>query len=478
MSLVNQIFCALFVTALTGTLAFFTWQFAGRKCIRLHPRMPYLLLRIVCVLYVLPINYFAIQLLMRDGFMQIDGVWQMNFYPVGVMKKLLVILMIGWTILTGRQILVCLFASYKRRSFCHQNMPEKDEAVLAEFARIKEKLHIRRKIVLYRNDKIVTPMTYGILRCRIVLPEQNYSREQLSVIFHHELTHCKNCDVFFKLCGRCVGVVYHLGFISRRINELIDEWSEYDCDMKAVEAISDEMDVARYFGMIVDSMVESLERQDVNHIFVGLYENRLRLERRIDFMKKYGNIKKKTSGVLAVAALLFALVNVTTVYAASDKVSKEYDKFYQSEEVPEQIGYQVDDTEEYFLPAEEDDTYEVLEYAGEEAVMPLLDEEEIVNINWSVSSGVRKLTTAFEVEAGQVIVVSTVGSPASCTYWLGLMDEDGNVRYVQGTGGMSYDFEIEESGKYRVLVQNRGRVTLKVTGGYYFYTPTEEDTEE
>ena len=110
--------------------------------------------------------------------------------------------------------------------------------------------------------------------------------------------------------------------------------------------------------------------------------------------------------------------------------------------------------------------------------MPLLDEEENVAIDWSVSPGVRKVSTSFHVDAGQRIVISTVAAPTSSVYWIGIMDEGNDVRYVQGSGMIGHEFEITESGSYRVLVQNRSKVTITVTGGYLFYTPTEEETEQ
>lgn len=480
MNLISQIFFAILATISTGTLALGIWRMISRVSMRWNPRLPYLLLRIVCLLYVLPISYIWMQIAMRDGYVQVVGIWQMNFAPAGGLCELVAIIVISWVFLTGRQIRVCLFAWVKKRSFYHCSIPEEDTEVLAEFTRVKEKLHIRKKVDVYRNCGIASPRTYGIFHCSIVLPMQSYTKEQLSVIFHHELMHCKSCDIFYKFCSRYIGVVYHLGVIGSRIDELLDEWSEYDCDIRAITAISDEMSATRYFEMIVDSMQVTLAERDVNHIFSGLYESQLRLGRRIDYMKKYGNIKKIASKATAMAAAVFVLANVTTVYAAGNKAAEMHDALYRKVEV---LAGEVNDAEkleEFYLSAEDDTTYETIEYANPEAeiVMPMMDEDELVAINWTVAPGVRKVSTNFYVEAGQEIGISTAATPASSVYWIGIMNEGNDVRYVQGSGTLSHEFEITESGNYRVLIQNRSRVTITAGGNYLFYTPEEEDTEE
>ena len=55
-----------------------------------------------------------------------------------------------------------------------RDIPEEEEAVREEFARVKKKLGIRSNIRLYRNDRITSPMLAGIFRCRVVLPDIAY----------------------------------------------------------------------------------------------------------------------------------------------------------------------------------------------------------------------------------------------------------------------------------------------------------------
>ena len=72
-----------------------------------------------------------------------------------------------------------------------RDIPEEEEAVREEFARVKKSLESGRTSVCTGNDRITSPMLAGIFRCRVVLPDIAYDRKHLSVIFHHELMHYK-----------------------------------------------------------------------------------------------------------------------------------------------------------------------------------------------------------------------------------------------------------------------------------------------
>lgn len=466
------------MTTITGTLAFGIWAVTWRIYVRRVPTLPYLLLRVVCLLYVLPVCYIGIQLTVRDGFLQVDGAWQMNFAPAGEMCALVVVMAAGWIFLTGRQIRVCLFDFVDSRKIYSYNVPEEDTEILEQLACVKEKLHIHGRISLYRNCCVNSPGTYGILGCHIVLPMRSYSEEQLAVIFYHELMHYKSRDYAYRFLAKMVGIIWNIEMLSDILAEELKEWSEIYCDKRAVEALGSGMNAMRYFEVIVELAPVKGDGQSVSHICSGLYENQYRLGRRIDFMNEYGRVKITARGVMAAAAFVFALTSVTPVYAAGNKLTGVHHELYQDmESTDENVQTEL---EEFYLPAEQDNTYDVLEYVNPEAeiVMPILDEEEIKTIDWTVSPNVRKVTTSFWVKKGQAISIAVAATPGNCEYWIGIMNDGNDVRYVRGNGSLAYEFEIDDSGLYRVLVQNRSKKTITAAGNYFIYTPTEEDTEE
>lgn len=473
MNLVSQVAYAILAMVVAGSLAFAVWQRSCCFSIRSHPRLPYLLLRIVCLLYLLPIAYICMQIGLRGGYVRIAGVWQMKFALTGAMRGLAVVVVAGWFLLTGRQIYVCLFSYHKRRKRKHILIPEEDERVLTELARIKKKLGLRRTVDVYRSSSVFSPRTYGVFRCVIVLPERTYSKEQLIAIFHHELMHCKSFDVFYKLCMEGVGMVGHIGAIRRLIQAELNEWSEYNCDLRAMEAMRDEIGAMRYFEMVLSIMSDETQVGEEEIHFSGLSEKRLRLERRIDYMKRYGNVKQKLNGAAIALAAVFVLTNVTTVYAAGSQVAKVHDVLYRSMEPKVEEGNKEIDLKEFVIPAAEDHSYERIEYQDtvQETVEDRMSENEIVSFSWTVVPGTRTASKTFHVREGQSISMSVSAVPANTTYWIGIMDPQNSVRYVKGENSLSHSFAVNQSGFYRVFVENIGTSDLTASGSYFIYTP-------
>ena len=366
------------------------------------------------------------------------------------------------------------FLTSKRRKRKHILIPEEDERVLTELARIKKKLGLRRTVDVYRSSSVFSPRTYGVFRCVIVLPERTYSKEQLIAIFHHEsVASVKSFDDFYKLCMEGVGMVGHIGAIRRLIQAELNEWCEYNCDLRAMEAMRDEIGAMRYFEMVLSIMSDETQVGEEEIHFSGLSEKRLRLERRIDYMKRYGNVKQKLNGAAIALAAVFVLTNVTTVYAAGSQVAKVHDVLYRSMEPKVEEGNKEIDLKEFVIPAAEDHSYERIEYQDtvQEMVEDRMSENELVSFNWKVAPQTRTASTTFYVKKGQNINISSTVVPANTTYWIGIMRPKNSVRYVQGTTNISHSFAVEDSGFYRVFVENIGTSEITAGGNYYIYTP-------
>lgn len=433
-------------------------------------------LRYVCLLYVLPVGFVLIQLTVRNGYLQTSDLWQMNFSLTGITRWLVALLAAVWLVLSVRHLIDYRRNSRHWRELLRQSIPEDRKDIWDEFERVKRKLKIHRNIRLYRTGGLPGPMIVGILSPRILIPDVEYSREQFTVIFYHELTHYRNFDLFYKLCGFCVGMIQHLNIVSDRLLESLDEWSECECDRKAITAMSSEMTAGRYFELIMEIKRNTPETPGEDYIFSMLCESQLRLERRIDYMRRYGEIKRVAKGVTAAMAFAFVMFSVTTAYAAGTELAAAHDYVYKKAEEVDVMQMETKASEgliPFYLSASEDDSYKEIVYDEETIglIMPLLAENEVTTFNWTVDPGVRHVSSKISLKKGQKISISCSSAPSTVTYWLGIMAGDGHVTCVEGNGSMAYTFEIKDSSSYRVLVQNRGSSTLTAGGSYYYYTP-------
>ena len=131
------------------------------------------------------------------------------------------------------------------------------------------------------------------------------------------------------------------------------------------------------------------------------------------------------------------------------------------------------DLKEFVIPAAEDHSYQRIEYQDtvQETVEDRMSENELVSFNWKVVPQTRTASTTFYVKKGQSISMSASAVPGNTTYWIGIMDPKNSVRYVEGSGSFGHAFAVDQSGFYRVFVENIGTSDLTASGSYFIYTP-------
>ena len=421
------------------------------------------------MMYIVPFGYLLVRLTWR-GYLQTESIWKPNFEMTGDMDLVFGIAGIIWLIFLIKNVADGVVEFIRWKKLCRYRIPVTDEQVYAEFLKVKCMLHIHRKIGLYYSSSIQSPLVTGVFKYNILLPEDHYSKEELTVIFCHELVHCKHNDPFFKICSIYIGAMQHMTSGAKHILPWINEWSECACDVSAVYALRGEITSRRYFEVIVDLMDRMPEDSKPDYIFSTLYESQQSLERRIEYMKKYVKAKRGAKISAFVLSFLFVVTSMTTTYAASYGVAGVHDELYQESELMQSEISEAPELEEVFVPASENHDYSRIKYAKPDLspVAPILNAGENVSFNWTVEPGTRFCSGKFKVSSGQKIVIVAATSPSTQTCWIGIMDPHNNVRYVEGKGGLSHSFAISETGKYRVFVQNRGTKNVSATGGYYF----------
>lgn len=452
------------------------WRLFRRLFFKCDSSLLYMTLRFVCILYVIPVGYTLIQLTQRNGYLQSDGFWQLNFMPTRQLHVLVLVMAVAWLCLSVRFITLYAKGSRHLRKVCQNQVPEDSQPVLEEFHRVCEKLKIRKNLRLYRCENLPSPMIRGIWKPYIMIPDQKYGQEQLAVIFYHELTHYKSHDIVYKLCCVYVGVLQHQNASANRLLDFMHEWSEFDCDRRAITAMKDERTAGRYFEMIMEMTRDRIHKPDEEHIFSMLSYDQQSLERRIDYMRKYNETKRVAKGVTAIMTFAFAMLSVSTAYAAGTGAAEAHDYLYRSTEqvVGESLAAD-QELEEHFLSGAMDNTYSDLVYEGNSiqtyGLFDPIEENEIISFEWLISPDVRHVSEKLKLVEGQKVAVSCSVVPASITCWIGIMNSAGDVRFVQGSGALAHEFEIYEDDSYRVLVQNRGLSTITASGSFFYYTP-------
>lgn len=476
MIFISQMFFAMLLTCTTGATAQILWRLFRKIIEYRNQAAVYLMLRLICILYVLPIGYVAIQLTVDSGYIQTERIWKKNFETVNIMSILFTLMMVLWIFMIIKCAVGYIRQWMQWKEMHRHSIPVLDERMLTEFAKICRELHIHRKIRLYYSTTEVSPMVTGVFRYRIFVPRQDYTDEQLRVIFYHELMHCKSGDIYYKLCAVYIDAIHSVvGIRNNEIWHLLDEWGECHCDSRTIKALGGEITVKQYFEIIVTMMQEKPILWNGNYICSTLYENQSSLERRIEYMKEYKKISRTAKAVSFAAAFVFAMTSVTATYAAGVQMSKAQEKMYRQLETIDMEGSaaaEVAEPEEFtVLPEEMHGSVRMMEAeTGLTEIMPMLDANEMVNFSWTVSPDTRFISSKFYVKKGQKIAMSASVTPGGQKYWLGIMNSRNEVRCVEGTSAMGHEFAITESGYYYAMVQNLSTTQkINANGSYYYY---------
>jgi hypothetical protein len=205
--------------------------------------------------------------------------------------------------------------------------------------------------------------------------------------------------------------------------------------------------------------------------FTETFHNYSTYERILRIMTREENIKQKRSILVSLVAV-FTLALTGTALAVepvADTINRTLCMATAELEDGTNIYEPSDDTEyevqldeatiEYIrsLTPSEDDGISL--YAASSAVIDC----SMKNTIWR--SG------AFRATSGQVISVLVSISPSNVTVKVGIMDPDGILHYVEGSGTIDHAFALTKTGYYQVVVFNDTTTTITGTGYYSTYTP-------
>lgn len=456
----------MLVTGGTGSVMLVIWFFCRLFLQKWNPDLVYYMLRWVVIMFLLPITYVAIVCNYKSGYiLEAGGISKMMF-----VLNAKTILFHGFAAIWIASAIVVSIIFLKseilQRRICRMNFDDGGSYIQSEFERIKEVLGIKGKVLLLRNDnpRLKSPFVCGLLERKVVIPYVDYHPLEVKVMLYHELSHIKKRDVLFRYLTMLALVFNSINPFAYVLLSQVTNWSEADCDARAIEALEREgIEKKRYYSIIWKMMTADLDKR-ILFTFPMLHGKRNSMYRRVKFMEKYRiNLKKATKPVTMALVITFALLSSVTAYGAGMKIAGATDNLLKSTQV---VG-------QYDMSAQ-------LESWSDEKLIPPSDVPDIIysedeialfgegNINWDVPAGTRYVTKSIYMKEGTVVSIACTARPSDCTYWFGLMYASSECAVVEGSGSGAYDFTVPSNGYYRIMVENRSSQEIHV-GGYYQY---------
>lgn len=101
--------------------------------------------------------------------------------------------------------------------------------------KIKAELKITKEIGIYQCESIGSPMLIGFMKPQILLPDMNFTNEELYFILAHELVHYKRKDLWYKVLVLISSAVHWFNPIMYFMARKIDALCEISCDAAVIK---------------------------------------------------------------------------------------------------------------------------------------------------------------------------------------------------------------------------------------------------
>lgn len=333
---------------------------------------------------------------------------------------------------------------------------------------------VTSEVRLLASPLVQSPMLVGFFRPTILLPSEHLPDSDARFILTHELTHFRRGDMWKKFLVSMIQCVHWFNPIVYLLNRDFAYWLETSCDEEVVGSFDHAQ--RKEYGYLLINYAPAT-RYVGPKLYVSFTSCRYKLKRRISIMMKSNKKSRSLLGLVLALALIVGCLATSALAAnaetVSDKpVSLESLSAGNAEFVPftsSTITSYVEESD--MMPiAEAEDPVEyttVVDISTFSTVDPTDSSARAFDpITVDVSAGQGKIyTKALSMEAGQTININVAVSPASSSVCVGIVDVDGNFRYVFATSGsVNHDFSITTRGTYYVCVVNNSSNDISVTG--------------
>lgn len=444
------------LNALTGSCVFICFKLLEkllekRGLIKMSVR----LLRFVILSFLIPIVFVSLIYAYDDNviFAQDDPLP----YVFGI---LLLIWAVGWGKALIHSIQIHKRLKYLINTAC---ICEKEVVDTKEIWR--KKLKIRQKIEVKYSYTIATPIICRVLKPVILLPARDYSREELDVIFVHELMHCKHKDILWKQLCAFARIVFWWNPLIQRFVYVVDSWNESYCDYAVTQVLKDKK---QYFTTVCRLGIQPFQKGA--YLCAALYEDKNQLKTRIYRIKAMQDTNKKAAAQISVVMILL-LVSFGSVVL----ITQGYHRIYMST-----IMMLGDIQQEIYLKEGGAETRDIIMNLKEydhirwNKKLPVVKmKENIKKGNYNAFFQKLKLQNRMEsnwiyLKKGEIVSFNLQDmqdetlNKRDTDFISGIMDVNGRERYVMASSQILHDFEIQKKGRYKFFIENRYKSKIKI----------------
>lgn len=355
-----------------------------------------------------------------------------DYFPK--IARLLTILLIG---------IYIMFKLYRANKALSGSLLVEDNAYIDSFL---HKYNLRRDIQVFINDDLKYPITYGILKPKIIIQSRLIDdKGLLKPVLAHEITHIKKFDALWNFLRNILLCIYWYNPLIWVMAIYLNEDIEILCDKLTIEKIGDNEENKKNYCIAMLNLIQEEENKPI--LGLNLHPN-------VERMMILKNWKVKKTGIIL---LVLMIIITSTAFISAGEESKTITVASREEE---ELIINVDDrtreitTEEY---------NEVLR--GKDRIKPMkADISDSVTLdsygNKSYSFNMSSWTSASHKRF--VTNISNVSSKGSVDFKV-LIEEDGNLIYSKNysNGIRLQTTNAKDNANYKVTIINTSNAKLE-----------------
>ena len=328
-----------------------------------------------------------------------------------------------------------------------RNRTMRDSVILERGSKADEYLslfNLRRKVDIFINDKIASPVTYGIIHPKIVLQSYIFEDDELlKYVLIHELTHIKKFDIAFSHLKNLIMCINWYNPFILGAAKYIEDDIEILCDKLVIKRAGDTREHRKEYCM---AMLKLTERNENSRFVLKLHPTK----ERIIVMKKW---RRTVSGMVALAVAVgvsmtsFVEVRAIETNQVVANVKPSYTLINEDNKV-EEI------TEKKYRRLMENQA-EIVPYIADINEKETLEELSHKKYKFDMSSWTSANHDGFTVK------LSNMSSKGNIDYEI-IIKENGNLIYKNRfEKEATLKIKAQDGSSYEVIVNNTGVNSLK-----------------
>ncbi len=129
-----------------------------------------------------------------------------------------------------------------------------DGRIIGIYESVCKTLSVKRGIDVCVSRHLRSPLLFGIVKPRIILPEREFTDAELEMIITHELVHYKHRDLWIALAASVVRCVHWFNPCAYLLGAAIAETRELCCDESVLTVMN--TDDRKDYGRVIISVIE------------------------------------------------------------------------------------------------------------------------------------------------------------------------------------------------------------------------------